>query len=347
MPHSSSGTARLSAADLEQAALSVIHLMQGVPGLANIRLALIGDLAVKKYLEWPVPCESIEFIITKSASPSLVKKTLLAHGKGAIVEKSQAIFYRHPAGWAVEIKITPEWLCPYLPSSAQLVPDIRDPPYISLEDLVVFKADACGLHESDAGRQRQARDARALLALASEHFPIKLEDDKMQKIEEALDTLVEYSPVENDRRWWERRLGKQCDKRRSTQDLLSELTEGLRLDEQENRRARRRSSVFSLNTNNRGSDTSISSTPSISSQNTTPLSSPPPKMRPRKMSVSGTYPRPRRHTQANMDPYPEDQPLSPLQHDYRDVHRLHAELMDTRGRSSPGISLMTFPGRGR
>ncbi|KAI1163487.1 hypothetical protein F5B18DRAFT_317589 [Nemania serpens] len=344
MPHSSSGMARPSVADLEQAALSVIHVIQGVTGFTNIRLALIGDLAVKKYLGRPGLCESIEFIITKSASPSLVKKTLLAHGKGTIIEQAQAIFYRHPAGWAVEIKITPEWLCPYLPSSAELVADIKSLPYISLADLFVFTADACGLHESDAGRLRKARDARALLELASEHFPLKLEETKLQKIEEALDTLVEYSPVENDRRWWDRRLGKQSDKRRSTQDILSELTEGLRLDGEVNRQAMRRPSIFSLH--NRSSDTSISSTPSVSSQTTTPLSSPPPKMRPRKMSVSGSYTRPRRHTQANIERQPEDGSSPPMPQDYRDVHRLHAELMDTGGRSSPGISFMTFPGRG-
>lgn len=274
-----------------------------------------------------------------------MKKTLLAQGKGAIVEKAQTIFYRHPTGWAVEIEITPEWLCPYFPSSTELVADIKSLPYISLADLFVFTADACGLHESDAGRLRKAHDARALLELASEHFPLKLEEDRLQKIEEALDTLVEYSPVENDRRWWERRLGKQSDKRRSTQDILSELTEGLRLDEEVSRRAMRRPSVFSLH--NRGSDTSISSTPSISSHNTTPFSSPPPKMRPRKMSVSGSYTRPRRHTQANIEPQPEDGLSPPTPQDYRDLQRLQAELMDSGGRSSPGISFMTFPGRGR
>lgn len=57
MTHSSSGKARPSIADLEQAALSVVHLMQNVAGLANIRIALIGDLAVKKYLEQPGTCE--------------------------------------------------------------------------------------------------------------------------------------------------------------------------------------------------------------------------------------------------------------------------------------------------
>jgi hypothetical protein len=267
-----------------------------------------------------------------------VKKTLLSHGKKAFAEQSQAIFYKHPAGWMVEVKITPEWLCPYLPTSAQLVADIKTLPYISLEDLFVFKADACGLRDSDAGRRREARDASALLQFASEHFPLQLEDTKLQKVEEALDTLVEYSPSQNDRRWWERRLGKQCDKRRSVQDILTELGEGLRLDEEESRRANRRPSVFSLS--NRGSETSISSASSISSQTTTPLASPTTKMRPRKMSVSGSYPRPRRHTQTLMEPPPEFQPTSPMEQMNRDVHRLHAELMDTRGRSSPGIGLI-------
>ncbi|KAI1744606.1 hypothetical protein F4680DRAFT_231454 [Xylaria scruposa] len=344
MPHLSSGKAGKagpSLADLEHAALSVIHLIQGVAGLADIEIALIGDLAVMKYLEQSDSCKSIEFITT-SASASHVKKTLLIHGKGVITEEAEAIFYRHPSGWKVEIKITPGWLCPYL--TTQLVAGIKKLPYVSLADLFVFKADTCGLHDTTAERRRQARDASALLELASEHFPLKLEEDKLQKVEQALDTLVDYSPPEYDRRWWERRLGKQqSDKRRSVQDILSELDEGLRLDEEENRRAARRPSVFSLS--NRGSETSISSTPSISSQGSTPLSSPPPKMRPRKMSVNGSYPRPRRHTQ--MDFQPEDQPMPPAHQSFRDINRLYAESMDISGRNSPGISLMTFPGKGR
>ncbi|GAW15476.1 hypothetical protein ANO14919_048870 [Xylariales sp. No.14919] len=345
MPHSSSGMAWPSVADLEQAALSVLHLMRGVAGLTNMRLAVAGDLAVKKYLGEPRPCESIEFIITK-ASPSSVKKTLVSHphGKKVIIEKGQSIFYRHQAGWVVEVKITPEWLCPYVPSSAQLLADIEKLPYISLEDLVVFKADACGLHESNASKQREARDAGALLTLASEHFPLKLADTKMQKIDQALDTLVEYSPPEQDKKWWDMRLGKQHDKRRSAQDILSELGDALRLDEEGNRRAMRRSSVFSLN--NRGSESSFNSTSSVSSQTTTPLSSPPLKTRPRKMSVSGSYPRPRRHTQAIIDAQPNDQPEAPSHQYHRDLCHMHiVASLDKSGRSSPGISLMTFPGK--
>ncbi|KAI2639375.1 hypothetical protein GGS21DRAFT_427596 [Xylaria nigripes] len=336
---------RPSVADLEQAAISIVHLMKGVPGLASVRLALIGDLAVQKYLvEQPEPCESIEFIVTKTVSPSLVKKTLLSNGKKTIVERSPAIFYRHPAGWVVEIKITPEWLYPYFPSSGQQVADIRKLPYISLVDLFIFKADACGLHESDAGRQKEARDACALLALASEHFPLKLEEDKLQRVEEALDTLVAYSPSENDRRWWERRLGKRDNKWRSAQDILSELGEGLRLDEEENRRATRRPSLFSIHT--WGSDASISPASSISSQSTTTPPPPPSPVRPRKMSVSSSsYPRPRRHTQTAVDNRPRDRTFSPVRQTYHDVQQVHAELKSSRGRNSPGISLMTFPGR--
>ncbi|KAI1433242.1 hypothetical protein GGR50DRAFT_513018 [Xylaria sp. CBS 124048] len=358
MPRLSSGMARPSAADLEQAAISVVHLMRGVPGLASVRLALIGDLAVQKYLGQSGPCESIEFV-TKSVSPSLVKKSLLSHGNGTIVERAPAIFYRHSTGWLVEVKVTPEWLYPYFPSSAQMVADIRKLPYISLVDLFIFKADACGLHESDEGRQKEARDACALLALASEHFPLKLDDDKLQRVEEALDTLVTYSPSENDRRWWERRLGKkQCDMRRSVQDILSELGEGLRLDGEENRRTGRRPSLFSLH--NWSPDMSQSPSPPLPSQSNasanintnantntnTPTQQA--KTRPRKMSVTA-HPRPRRHTQTAIDPRPRDRDrdraFSPAQHSYPDVNQLHAEFMITGGRNSPGISLMTFPGR--
>ncbi|KAJ3579545.1 hypothetical protein NPX13_g1020 [Xylaria arbuscula] len=330
-----------SIADLEAAALSVIHLLQDAAELSNVQIALVGDLAVRKYLAEPRPCESIEFII-KRASPGSVKKTLLslAKQKKIIVEEGQALFYRHPKGWTVEVKFTPEWLCPYLPSSVQMIKTIEKLPYISLPDLIVFTVDGCGLHESDESKQREARDACALMELASEHSALILEENKLQKIEEALDTLEEYSPFGFGRRWWELRLGKQGDKLRTAQDILSELGEGLRLED-EKRRATRRSSIFSLN-NTRGSDTSISSTSSISSQSTTPLSSPPPKMRPRKMSVSGTYPRPRRHTQVASDQLP----LSPLDYHYPDIHRVHAASIDNRGRSSPGISLMRFPGKG-
>ena len=41
---------RLSFAQLEQAALHIIRLIADIPGLENTRLAIIGDLAVNKYL---------------------------------------------------------------------------------------------------------------------------------------------------------------------------------------------------------------------------------------------------------------------------------------------------------
>ncbi|KAI0397694.1 hypothetical protein F5Y17DRAFT_414289 [Xylariaceae sp. FL0594] len=349
-----SSMARPTLADLEQAALSVVQLMKAVPGLANVRLALIGELAISKYLvQQSRPCESIEFLV-KSASPSLVKKVLIAHGPDFLFERSQAIFCQHPAGWMVEIKITPEWLCPYLPSSARFVAEIDELPYISLMDLFVFTADACGLHESDASKQREARDAAALLALASEHFPLELEDEKLHRVAEALDTLVEHSPPENNRRWWERRVGMQSDKRRSAQDILSELDEGLRLDEEEGRRAAaaaRRPSVFSLTRGSSQRSTSSLSSASGPTQPTTPISSPPPlpphKMRPRKMSVNGSYPRPRRHTQTSMGPPPPEYyapaPVQEMSHHDLYAHRLHADLMDTRGRASPGIAFINRP----
>ncbi|KAI1329924.1 hypothetical protein F5Y16DRAFT_364389 [Xylariaceae sp. FL0255] len=350
MPSSrpTSSASALSLRDYEQATLCIIRLMKETSALANVRLAVVGDLAVKKYLGQSGPCESIEFVINKSASSSHVKKSLLSNPRKLLVEKSGAVFLKHPSGWAVEVKFTPEWMSPYLPSAAQLVDDIDDIdeiPYISLADLFVFKADACGLRESDAGRRREAHLAGALLEIASDHFPLRLEDGQLQKVDEALDTLVEYSLPDHDRAWWHRRLGKQCDKRRSVAEILSELGEGLRLDDEENRRAQRRPSVFSLS--NRGSETSINSSASVSSQNTTPLSSPRPVMRQRKMSMSGAYPKHRRLSSqaSNMLELLADEDLQCLKQGQtnRDVGRLHVELLDRRGRNSPGIALIARP----
>lgn len=45
-----STTTTKSFAQLEQAALHILRLIRDTPGLANTRLAVVGDLAVCKYL---------------------------------------------------------------------------------------------------------------------------------------------------------------------------------------------------------------------------------------------------------------------------------------------------------
>lgn len=143
-----------------------------------------------------------------------------------LVEQLGTVFYRHTTGWQIEVKLIPDWLCPYLPAAARPVRENAGVlPYLSLQDLIVFKVDASGLHESLRGKQREAREAAALLELAAEHCPLKLDAIKMDKIQQALPEIVEFSLPEHDKSWWQRNLGQVPDKQRSVQEILSDLAD--------------------------------------------------------------------------------------------------------------------------
>ncbi|CAM1505996.1 Fc.00g116330.m01.CDS01 [Cosmosporella sp. VM-42] len=216
----------LNFTQLEQAAFHILHLIRNTNGLQNTRLAIIGDLAVRKYLPQQVLVASIDFVISKSSSPGRVKKEIVGHPMSPLAEKSGSIFYQHSSGWELEVRLIPDWLCPYLPTSARPVrDDIEILPYVSLEDLLVFKVDACGLHERVTSKQREARDAAALLALASEHTSLKMEEDKLDKIQQSLADVAEFSLPEHDKSWWQRRLGVMAEDQKSAQEILSELSD--------------------------------------------------------------------------------------------------------------------------
>ncbi|KAM0547819.1 hypothetical protein ACHAPJ_010165 [Fusarium lateritium] len=289
---------RLSFAQLEQAALHIIRLIADIPGLENTRLAIIGDLAVTKYLPRQDRVTSIDLIISKSSSPGRVKKEIVGHPITPLVEKSGVVLYRHTSGWEIEVKLIPDWLSPYLPNSAKRVRDVTGEatlPYSSLEDLIIFKMDGCGLHENDMSKRRDACDAAALLELASEHGALKLDEDKTERAEEALADMVEFSDV-HDKGWWQRCLGMVNDKPRTPQEILSDIAERPQT-------ASSRSSVYSSisRASSYTSNASHSSASSISSTSTVDDKSPKSPMaekngRPRKMSVTKKPSRHKRHT---------------------------------------------------
>ncbi|KAF4966315.1 hypothetical protein FSARC_5987 [Fusarium sarcochroum] len=289
---------RLSFAQLEQAALHIIRLIADIPGLENTRLAIIGDLAVTKYLPRQDRVASIDLVISKSSSPGRVKKEIVGHPITPLVEKSGVVLYRHTTGWEIEVKLIPDWLSPYLPGSAKRVRDVTGEatlPFSSLEDLIIFKMDGCGLHENDMSKRRDACDAAALLELASEHGALKLDEDKTERAEEALADMVEFSDV-HDKGWWQRCLGMINNKPRTPQEILSDIAERPQT-------ASSRSSVYSSisRASSYTSTASHSSASSISSTSTVDDKSPKSPMaekngRPRKMSVTKKPSRHKRHT---------------------------------------------------
>lgn len=221
-----------------------------------------------------------------------------------LVEKSGVVLYRHTTGWEIEVKFVPDWLCPYFPATARPVREnAGDLPYLSLQDLIVFKVDACGLHETLRSKQREAREAAALLELASEHCPLKLDDDKMDKIEQALPDIVEFSLPEHDKSWWQRHLGEIPDKQRSVQEILSEISD-LSCTSPTSPASSKHSSIYSAvsRTSSYSSSASAHSSSSSISSISTPDERPYEKHgRPRKMSFTKTH-RHKRHTSIGNGP---------------------------------------------
>ncbi|KAI1639603.1 hypothetical protein F4809DRAFT_638409 [Biscogniauxia mediterranea] len=199
--------------ELECAACDVIQIIKQIPELAHTRLSVIGGLALWHYLPNYRPTDNINFITNISTSPSWVKKRLLEWPNASFVLRSQILYYQSPSGREVQIDISPEWLSPYLPDSARNVRDIPygEVPYISLTDLIVFKLDSSGLRSNLVKKERDARDAAALVEyevgrrLSEARPPLQLSPKQEQVVEEALCDVAKCGAKE--KVWWERHLG--------------------------------------------------------------------------------------------------------------------------------------------
>ncbi|KAI0179111.1 hypothetical protein GGR52DRAFT_588870 [Hypoxylon sp. FL1284] len=194
--------------ELERAARDVVHNVKQIPELGNTKLSLIGGLAVWHYLPEYRCTDNINFITNLSTSPSSLKKRLLERPNSPFFQRSQALFYQSPGGQPIRVDISPEWLGPYLPESATKVQDLSQDeiPYISLIDLIVFKLDSSGLRSNPLKKDRDARDAAALVEHAtSQHGAIRLSERQEQVVEEALCDVGRCGAKEKS--WWERQMG--------------------------------------------------------------------------------------------------------------------------------------------
>lgn len=192
--------------------------------------------------------QTIDLIINSATSASLIRKKLLQHPMSPLVESNQLLFYQtspatspSPCARAgtpgIEVRITPEMLCPFLPGAAKLVHDVTplpaNLPYVSLVDLIVFKMDACGLRDSKQSKQQEARDAAALLELATEHSALDLNEDQARVVEECLADVLRNSAPDKQKGWWQTRLIGLCDPdaRKQPSEVLTDLIENMSLED--------------------------------------------------------------------------------------------------------------------
>ncbi|KAI0426577.1 hypothetical protein F5Y09DRAFT_334024 [Xylaria sp. FL1042] len=151
--------------ELENAVCNVIQIIKQIPELADTKLAVVGDLALWRYLPAYRSTNSID-IITNSPAVNFLKWKLVDHPNSPFTQKKQVLSYRSPAGWDIPINISSQRGSHSLPEPEHLVYDLPygEVPYISLEDLTLVKLSSSYSKTTNRTQRRQdADDAAALL----------------------------------------------------------------------------------------------------------------------------------------------------------------------------------------
>ncbi|KAI8949883.1 hypothetical protein F4801DRAFT_579985 [Xylaria longipes] len=193
--------------DLERAAMDVIKIMKAVPDLAKQKVAVIGGLALWNFMPRGRSTEDVDFIITLDG-PKSVKPKLLALKNSPFVERAQFFFYKSPSGALVQIDFVGQFQAAYFPPTAVTVRDISPGtiPYISVDDLIVFKIFSCGLRSEVSKSRRDALDAFRLLEQKTRASgPLRLSKHQIDAVVPGLNDVVRLT--NNDDAWWKNRLG--------------------------------------------------------------------------------------------------------------------------------------------
>ncbi|EQB51598.1 hypothetical protein CGLO_08849 [Colletotrichum gloeosporioides Cg-14] len=191
---------------LEAAASEVISVLKGIREFSNARIAVIGGLALWKYLPNGRTTEDVDFIINIDSAPQGVKQRLLSLPNSPFIQQAQFFYYKHGSTY-IQIDITPQWQSPYMPTAALEVRTVPNGviPYISPSDLIVFKINSCGLRAQAAKKRTDAADAQALLEFATKSSALSLTSAQRAVVEPCIADVVTHGSKKE--KWWKERLG--------------------------------------------------------------------------------------------------------------------------------------------
>ncbi|KAG6032240.1 hypothetical protein E4U41_007280 [Claviceps citrina] len=191
---------------LHKAAADVIILLKTIPEFQNSKIAVIGGLAVWKYLRGRTT-EDVDFIVNIDSAPHGVKGKLLALENSPFIQRAQKFLYRSPDGDDIQIDITHQDSSPYFPEAAIKLKDVAkgEVPYISPIDLIVFKIFSCGMRAQIPKRNLDATDALNLVIHEAQRSKIRLSLEQRKLIEPYIMDVVEYGGMPED--WWRTQLG--------------------------------------------------------------------------------------------------------------------------------------------
>jgi hypothetical protein len=94
-----------------------------------------------------------------------------------------------------------------MPSAAMKLRDISAGmvPYISVEELIVFKMGSCGMRPTKEKSMVDADDARMLVELATRNGPLGISSDLRKMVEPRIEDVVNNGSESVE--WWRAKLG--------------------------------------------------------------------------------------------------------------------------------------------
>ncbi|KAG7285771.1 hypothetical protein NEMBOFW57_008065 [Staphylotrichum longicolle] len=115
-------------ARLERAAADVIVILKGIAEYSEASIAVIGGLALWKYMPGGRTTQDVDFIISIDSAPHSVKNKLLTLPNSPFIQQAQYFLYRDMDGNYIQIDITPAWQSPYLPAAAKKLKSVPADP---------------------------------------------------------------------------------------------------------------------------------------------------------------------------------------------------------------------------
>ncbi|KAG6092830.1 hypothetical protein E4U14_000525, partial [Claviceps sp. LM454 group G7] len=91
---------------LHQTAADVIAILKTIPEFRDSKIAVIGGLALWKYISKGRTTEDVDFIVNIDSAPHGVKNRLLALENSPFVQIAQTFFYQGLNGRRVQVDVT-------------------------------------------------------------------------------------------------------------------------------------------------------------------------------------------------------------------------------------------------
>ncbi|KAF7169425.1 hypothetical protein CNMCM5623_002155 [Aspergillus felis] len=200
------------------AAETLIQCLQTMPELQGAKVAIVGGMAVQKYLTGYRRTFDVDVLLFRPDRPidyQLMRKELVTQFSGLFKERAEPLFFKYKPtdklknkrkpkrSYFVQVDIIPEYLPPYLPAQAMTLEDVGlgHLPFLDPLDLLAYKVHCSSMRSSLRKREQDAEDAVKLWKTYYGQAYVPLSEEQRDAIASGVDLMAEFSRDCHWRKW--------------------------------------------------------------------------------------------------------------------------------------------------